>query len=337
MEKRIDLHKVERGTLRPPSEAKSLIVRVVRNCPWNRCLFCPGYKGQKFSLREVDEIKNDLIQLAKENNPEEIKTLFLQDADAIIMPVDKLMEVIRFCKQTFPFLDRITAYARSNTLLHKKVSELEQLKNAGLSRIHVGVESGCDEVLAYIQKGTTSEKQLKGCKNVKEAGLELCCYVMPGLGGRKFSEQHAIDTGKLIAAIEPDHVRFRTCFVLENTPLAIEYNEGRFIPVDEEGITKEIRVFLNELKGKNIEIISDHRINLLFELRGQLPQDYDRMIGIIDKFLSLSPNEKRLFIAGRRTGLIRNLDELTGEKRKSIEEAEKKYKPVFPVPQSMLY
>jgi len=329
---------IEQGPLRPPSEARSLLIRLVRNCPWNKCLFCPAYKGEKFSLRCEKEILAEIALLAAEPGAEAVRTVFLQDADALIMPAEPLAAVLRAVRRAFPGLERVTAYARSATLCLREVGALKVLKEAGLTRIHVGVESGSDETLAFVKKGVTAAGQLEGCARVKAAGLELCCYVMPGLGGRRLSGRHAVETGRLIAQIEPDHLRLRTCFVLEGTPLAAELAAGRFEPLGEEEIVRELRTFLSELSKTRTELISDHRINLLFELQGSLPRDHARLLAIIDRFLALGPEDKDLFIAGRRLGLIRSMDDLYKPGALDlIKQYKHQYVPANPVPRGLLF
>lgn len=327
----------ECGPIRPPSEADSLLIRVVRNCPWNRCSFCPVYKGEKFSLRTLEEILNDLDYLSSDLYALSSKSVFLQDADALITPVDSLLKIIDTIRRTFPHVRRITAYARSNTLSNRKESDLRQLHDAGLSRIHVGIESHCKQVLELVRKGTTPEKQIQGCLRARDAGLELCCYVMPGVGGKTFSERHAIETGQFIARIQPDHVRLRTCFVLEGTPLAEDFARGLFKPLDEEETVREVRLFLEQLTQTRTELISDHHINLLMELRGSLPENYGQLLGIIDRFLDLPPESRKLFIAGRRLGFIRRLDDLSwADKDIRLKEAALGYKACIPVREGVL-
>lgn len=328
---------LEQGTLRPPSEANSLLIRVVRNCPWNKCTFCPGYKGEKFSIRSLEEI---LLEIENIDSviKKSVHTIFLQDADALVIPVDSLEKIIVHIKAVFPELKRITAYARSSTLAHRTIDELVRLKNAGLSRIHVGVESGCNDVLRLIKKGVTADKQLEGCLNVKSAGLELCCYIMPGLGGKEFSEINGIETGQLIAKIQPDHIRLRTLHVLEGTPLADDYLNGRFQPLNEEETVKEIRQLISLLKNTRTQIISDHRINLLFELQGKLPDDYNKLMAVIDKFLNLEPDKKELFIIGRNKKLIKKLDDIENEEViTQLSSIKNGYKKIIPVPANVLY
>lgn len=330
--------KIETGPLRPPSEAKSVLIRVTRNCPWNKCSFCPAYKNEKFSLRKVEDIVEEIKALALDPENKDAETIFLQDADALVLTNDKLVEIIQNVKTHFPDIKRITAYSRSKTLANKGAAGLKELKQAGLTRVHVGFESGADEVLDFMQKGVTAEKQYLGCKNVKDAGLELCCYIMPGLGGKKYSQVHAKETGRLIAKINPDHVRMRTCFVLENTPLADEYNAGNFEPLSETEIVEEIKEILSHLKDTAIRIISDHRINLLFDLDGQLPEDYDKLVGIIDRFLEMSEEDKEIFIAGRRLRIIKYLDEMKNEYiYKKLKDVKHRYVKKTPVSHNILY
>lgn len=129
---------------------------MARNCPWNKCYFCPAHKGEKFSLRTEKEVLGEIGLLAEAPGAELVKTVFLQDADALIIPAEKLAVLLRAVRQAFPGLERITAYARSATLCHRDVSALKTLKEAGLTRIHVGVESGSDEVLEAIKKGVSA-------------------------------------------------------------------------------------------------------------------------------------------------------------------------------------
>lgn len=329
---------IEQGALRPPSEKDSFFLRVVRNCPWNKCKFCPAYKGEKFSLRKSDEIIEEIKQLKKDTNSQKVQNIFLQDGDALSLPVEELKKILVAIREALPLAQRITAYARSSMLINRSVEDLKKLKSLGLSRIHVGFESGSNSVLEFMHKGTTAEKQLEGCLRVKEAGMELCTYVMPGLGGKALSESHVLETAKMIKRIEPDHIRFRTCFVLENTPLAEEYLNGNFEPLSEEETVWELQAFLNQVKGISTRIISDHRINLLFELQGSLREDYETMENIVNRFLKLNEEEKSLFIAGRRLRIIKSLDEIDEQgKRAEIIRRFGEYQAKLPVSQEILF
>ena len=152
----------EQGVIRPPSEASSLLVRVTRNCPWNQCLFCASYKKEKFSRRTVEEVKKDIDSLAKEYEGYQVRTVFLQDGDTLVLKTEDVLEVLRYLKQKFPTIERITSYARAPTLKRRSVEELKQLKEAGLTRLHVGMESGSEKVLKMIKKGITEDDIVDG-------------------------------------------------------------------------------------------------------------------------------------------------------------------------------
>ncbi len=239
-----DGYHLETGPIRPPNEggAGSLLIRATRNCPWDRCIFCPFYKGQRFQIREVDDIKGDIdtvmkivdmledgsdmskvpyqtLYMIKAWNRGGKRTAFLQDSNSLIIPTDQLVEVLEYLVESFPSLERITSYARSDTIARKSVHELKRIREAGLTRLHVGLESGDEEVLELVKKGVTPEQHIEGGKKAKEAGFELSEYVMPGLGGKELSKQHAYNTAKVLNQIDPDYIRMRPLTVHPLTEL----------------------------------------------------------------------------------------------------------------------
>ena len=336
----------ELGPIRPPSEAFSLLIRVTRNCPWNRCKFCPIYKGAKFQLRSVEDVKRDIDtaktiqdrikEIAKKNgeNPREIaagvynnppndsyrnvalwmyaggKHVFLQDANTLIMKTADLVEIIRYLKKTFPEIDRITSYARSHTAARKSVDELKELHQAGLSRIHIGMESGYDPVLEFLDKGITAVDHITAGKNVVASGISLCEYVMLGAGGKKWWREHALETARSLNQINPDYIRFRTLTIQPRMPLYDDVESGEFVRSTEEEIVAEEKVLIENLDC-SVQVVSDHMINLLPEVEGKLPGDRDKMLSVIERFQSLSPDERDIYKLGRRLGLFNRLDDLT--------------------------
>ncbi len=348
MKREDDYPSVEQGPIRPPSEARSLLIRVTRNCPWNRCAFCRTYQGETFSLRPVAEIKDEIRRIA--GTAERIRTLagvngeggggaigrlferqcvydeqfrsvaswlssggesvFLQDANSLVMKTDDLEEVISFISATFPSVRRITTYARAKTAAKKTGEELKRLREAGLSRIHVGMESGYDPLLKFIGKGVTAAEQVEGGRKIREAGISLCEYVMPGLGGSRWSAEHALETARALNRINPDHIRLRTLQVVPGTELARKVLKGEFQQLDDEAILREMRLFIETLEGITSEIVSDHILNLLEELEGRLPDDRERMLGLIDLFVDLPREERLIFRLGRRMGIYRRLADL---------------------------
>jgi radical SAM superfamily enzyme YgiQ (UPF0313 family) len=316
----------EQGPIRPPSEAGSLLVRVSRNCPWNRCAFCPVYKKHKFSLRSVEEVVNDLDAM-KELYGSSVRTVFLQDANPLLTKPDDLVKIIEAVRQRFPKAHRITAYARSHTLARRSLEDLKRFYKAGLDRVHVGMESGCDAVLELICKGSTRAEQIKGGKRAKQAGFELSEYIMPGLGGKQYTDQHADDSASALVEIKPDFIRLRTTSVIPRTPLAKMEAQGKFETLSEVELVQEIRRFLVGLTGLTTRLESDHMLNLLMELKGDLPKDLDRLIAICDEFLNLPEREQHRFILARRLGWIgelsqRNEPQINQELDRIFEEVE---------------
>lgn len=331
----------EVGPIRPPSEASSLLLRVSRNCPWNRCTFCPVYKCERFSLRSLDEILGDIDGLAAAaervrqaagggnevtvvgsalvrelvfTDPTALpvavflaaggRSAFLQDADSLVLPPGQLVRVLAHLRAAFPSLQRITTYARARTLVRRSVDELRALREAGLNRIHVGLESGDDEVLRIVDKGVTAEQQIEAGKRVNAAGMELSLYVMPGLGGRKLSAQHARETARVLCEIDPAFVRLRSLAVAPGTPLAEARERGEFEPLDDLEMVVEIRALVAGLEGIHSRLVSDHVLNLLGELDGKLPDDRPALLAQLDTFLALDAEQQQLFTIGRRLGLL---------------------------------
>jgi radical SAM superfamily enzyme len=193
------------------------------------------------------------------------------------------------------------------------VDDLRRIREAGLVRIHVGLESGCDEVLRFIRKGATAADHVKGGKRIVEAGISLCEYVMPGLGGRQWSREHAVETARVLNEINPDHIRLRTLSVRRGTALHDTMAEGGFDPIGDEDILKEIKLFIESLDGIRSRIVSDHILNLLEELEGKLPEEKERLLGLIDRYFALSETDRLVFRLGRRRGIYRALDDLSDQ------------------------
>ncbi|MFC2171688.1 radical SAM protein [Acidobacteriota bacterium] len=299
----------EVGPIRPPSEADSLLIRVTRNCNWNRCAFCPVYKGAEFELRELEDIKAD-VRTAAQIHGDIFKSAFLQDADSLIMGASEIAEIIRLIKSCFPSITRLTTYGRSSTIAKLTLDDLRLLKDAGLTRIHIGLESGSIAVLRLVKKGANPKVHIKAGKLVKEAGLSLSEYVMPGLGGKALWEEHAVETAKVLNAIDPDFIRIRSLFIPPGIPLSDLKREGKFEPLEDDRIVDEQKLFVETLDGIASRIVSDHSLNLLMELNGRMPDDKPRLLSIIERYQSLPDRERLLFRLGRRVGILVKLDHL---------------------------
>ncbi|MCF8052328.1 MAG: radical SAM protein [Desulfobacterales bacterium] len=344
----------EQGPIRPPSEARSLLIRVTRNCPWNRCAFCPVYKGSRFSLRSVEHVVRDIdavhryveklrreggdLPMAKVRHlapdPSEaggdmaafqaavhwslgsMDSVFLQDANSLIMPPKDLIRVLDHLKKRFPWVRRVTSYARSHTVARISDDYLSEMASAGLNRIHIGLESGSDRVLKKIKKGVDKATQIKAGQKIKTAGMELSEYVMPGLGGRSLSEEHAAETADALNQIDPDFIRLRTLAVPNGSPLAEQIAAGEFEKMTDVETAAEIRRFIQALEGITSRIVSDHILNLFEEVEGRLPEDKPRMLDALDRFLALDAEEQMLYQVGRRLGLFSRIDDLSLDNRR---------------------
>ncbi len=337
----------EQGPIRPPSEANSLLVRLTRNCPWNRCLFCPVYKVAQFSKRSPAEIKSDIdamaaaaseikelsfsagcggqvnrqvVALVQSGHPhlfslaywlyQGAKRVFLQDADSLLLPVDQVEEVLLYLKEKFPTIKRVTTYARSRTLLRRSTEDLSRLKQAGLTRIHCGLESGSDRVLKYMEKGVSGEQHIEAGLKVKAANLSLSEYVMPGLGGETYWREHAVETAYVLNRINPDFIRLRTLAVPAGCPLYEKVTAGEFKVLSDDALVVELKLLIENLEGITSELYSDHVLNLFEDLAGRLPDDKQTMLNMLNRYLDLPQKERNLYRLGRRTGYFRSLKDL---------------------------
>jgi hypothetical protein len=350
----------ETGPIRPPSEAYSLLIRATRNCSWNRCEFCHTYKGQKFELRPVEDVIKDIERAKKisdgikefafsSGNGGKARDMaayiynqvsanecvrqvalwqyaggssaFLQDANSIIMRTPDLVQVVSTLKETFPEINRITSYCRSKTAAKKTLEELKQVHEAGLTRIHMGMESGCDAVLQLTSKGMTAEDHIKGGKNVKEAGIELSEYYMPGLGGRKLWQQHSAESASVLNAVNPDFIRLRTLMMSETLDMWARVESGEFEMMGEDEVVREIGDFIGRLDFSG-ELKSDHILNLLPELEGKFPESKQACLDTVDRYLSMPLKERLNFRLGRRAGVYERLNNLyDADKYQKVDEA----------------
>ena len=292
----------EVGPIRPPSEANSLLIRVSRNCPWNKCEFCPIYKRFPFEKRPVVDILKD-IDAAFETHGDVFRTAFLQDANSLLLKTPDLLKVIVHLKQRFPSIDRVTSYARARTLARKTVDELKQLQKAGLSRLHIGLETGYDALLTYMKKGMTADMAVEAGLRIKKSGISLCFYVIIGLGGQLRLEnkdtwrEHAVETAKVLNRVDPDYIRVRTLTVREGSPLYEKQQEGEFKRACDADLVKEELLMIEHLDVTS-QFVSDHSTNILMDISGRFPEDKEKLITIAQRYLELSEKEQMNFRLG---------------------------------------
>ncbi len=267
---------------RPPSEANSLLLRVTRGCPWNRCTFCSMYKGMKFEIRELEEILED-IEAARELYGDRVRTIFIGDSNSLVTKTEMLVKVLNTLFSSFPHAERVTSYARAKTIAKKPLEDLIKIRQAGLTRLHVGLETGDQDLLKEIGKGATPEEMVEAGKKAKEAGFEYSLYVLLGIGGEEKWEQHARGTANVLNQIDPHFIRVRTFVPQPNSPIYETMAGGRFQLASPETILNETKLLLEELQVTS-QFLSDHISNLL-PLHGKLPEDKERMVQMIEAAL----------------------------------------------------
>ena len=339
----------EQGPIRPPSEANSLLIRITRNCPWNQCTFCSLYKETTFKMRPVEHVlrdidiisfytdiieaarntgkalsQNEVMNLSPNGEKPDLaalhaasnfvangmKSIFFQDGNSLIMKPDNIIQILLHLKKAFPSVERITSYARSQTIAKISDDHLRQMADAGLNRIHIGMESGSDTVLTMVKKGADKATHILAGQKVKKANIQLSEYVMPGLGGKLLSTENALQTADALNQINPDFIRLRTLAMASGAPLSEQYHKGLFDKLGEVDTARELLTWLENLEGITSTIRSDHVLNLFSEVDGKLPEDKEKMMQPIQDFLELAPYEQMLFCIGRRTHRIANLSGL---------------------------
>lgn len=260
---------------RPPNEGmeKSILLQFTKGCPWDKCTFCPlnkFYRDIRFEIRRVEEIKRDIRNyrelLEKSKELDKPKTVFIGDSDSLIMKTSQLVELLRYLYQQIPNIERVTTYARTATLVRKPLEELKEIREAGLNRLHRGLETGYDILLKLVNKGVTAEDAINGGLKAKEAGYELSEYVILGLGGKKMTEPHAELTAEVLNKIKPDFIRFRTLIPQRKTVLYYDYlvgkyrNEGWFRLLTTYETLREAKNMIERL-NIDVTLLFDHHSN----------------------------------------------------------------------------
>jgi radical SAM superfamily enzyme YgiQ (UPF0313 family) len=267
---------------RPPSEANSLLLRVTRGCPWNRCAFCPMYKHIKFEKRPVQEVRRD-IDTAKAFTGGNVETAFIADSDSLVIKTEEMCQILGHLYRTFPSLTRVTSYARTLTLKRKPLEGLRKMKSAGLTRLHIGLETGSADLLDRIKKGAGPRTMIRGCMKAKEAGFEVSLYVLLGIGGELNWQEHAVETAKVLNQIDPDFIRVRTLVPVPGTPVFNWWGDGSFQMPSPETILREQKSLIEGLSVTS-EYLSDHISNYA-PINGHLPGEKTRMLSMIDTAL----------------------------------------------------
>ncbi len=350
----------EVGPIRPPSEASSLLLQVTRGCTWNKCRFCTVYRGGRFSIIQPDEIKRNIDNMAYFRDilmdcagPEGIvdkgrlykyletfnsnelqsfymiynwlssggKSVFLQDGNSVALKPEKLADVLVYLREKFPHIERVTSYARGETLSHWSEEQWRLLRQSGLNRVHTGFESGSDNVLRLINKGLTQEQEIDGGRKVKAAGMELSVYFMPGIGGEEFRNENASETAYVVNQINPDFVRLRSFVLKLDSEMYDLKQKGEFTELADIEKLEEIRELIAGIDRPDVTVVSDHIVNLVGSLNHPISRK-DEMLAKVDEILQLPQLEQRVYQLARRTGIVEEYAHMADIPKMRIEQYE---------------
>jgi radical SAM superfamily enzyme YgiQ (UPF0313 family) len=274
-----DMH-YEGNCIRPPSEAYSILLQVTLGCSHNKCTFCGAYKDKRFAIKHNNIILSDILFASKYMRRQ--NRVFLMDGDALIIPQKRLMWILDRIREHMPWVKRVGAYANHKSIRMKTPEELVELKKNGLGILYLGVETGDDEILKNVRKGTTAENMVKMGRKVRDAGIKLSVTVLLGIAGRECSMRHARLTGEVLSAIDPNYVGALTVMFRKNTPLYEDYCTGKFELLSEKEILPELREMLAHTHLSRGLFFSNHASNYL-PIRARLPRGKQEAIDLIDR------------------------------------------------------
>jgi radical SAM superfamily enzyme YgiQ (UPF0313 family) len=268
---------------RPPSEAYSAILQATIGCSWNKCAFCEMYTSKKFKVRPFDEIRAHIDALSKVYQG--VRKVFIADGNAFALSTSRLVPILHEINLKFERLQRISSYALPKDIISKTDDELKELQSLGLKLLYIGIETGDEELLNLINKGETPESTVQGIVKAQKAGIDTSVMIINGLGGRLYSQQHAINSAKVVNQINP---RFLSTLTL-SMPYGIEHYKsrfnGNFEPLSLKELLEELRLFFTYLEVNDVIFRSDHVSNNLV-LKGVFPKDKNQFIEIIDGLIA---------------------------------------------------
>lgn len=270
---------------RPPSEASSLIIQVTEGCSHNKCRFCYMYKCKQFRLKSDEEIKEHIKYLKTyDQNPERI---FLADGNVLCLKTEKLIGLLDYIKNEFPSVQRISSYSGPLDLIRKTDDELMLIHKAGLNMLYMGVESGSDTVLSMMQKGVTQQQMIEAGQKAVRAGFKFSCMIISGLGGVELLEEHAMESAKVISAINPHYFSLLRLVAEEESELAEDIRQGKFIPLTPIQIIDESILMLENMDLTDCIFRANHVSNYINQA-GTLNKDRDILVARLKKFRNSS-------------------------------------------------
>jgi radical SAM superfamily enzyme YgiQ (UPF0313 family) len=271
---------------RPPSEAESTIFQVTLGCSFNKCSFCNMYRTKEYVERPWEEIKSE-IDMAAKFYPD-TRRIFLADGDALNLPKDRMIKILKYLWANFPRLERISCYAMPKNILQKKDDELREIRAAGLHMMYVGIESGNDIVLKKVTKGATYKTILQACQKIKHHGYILSCMVILGLGGKTYTKDHIADTARILSETSPDYVGALTLHLEEGIYEEFMNKFGEpFVQLDDLDILDELERLVSDFKPPTRHVIfrANHASNV-YSIAGTIPEDRDKLLALIKRLKS---------------------------------------------------
>ncbi len=270
---------------RPPSEAESLILQSTVGCSQNGCAFCSMYKEKRFHIRPVAAVCADVDEIASGPWARAFSRVFLADGDALMRKTEEQLAIFAHIYARLPATERITCYASPASIAAKTDAELRSLAQGGLNMVYMGLESGSDAVLARMNKGATAAEIIRAGQRVRAAGMRLSVTAIIGLGGASGSEEHAIETGRALSAMQPEYIGLLTLMLEGEEPLYADYRAGRFTLPDQQGLLRELRTLIAHTDSEGSVLRANHASNYL-NLRGTLNADRPRLIAQLDAALA---------------------------------------------------
>ena len=269
--------KYEGDIIRPPSEANSLLLQVTVGCSHNKCIFCPAYKEKKFRIKSYDEILEDICEASRWRTVEKV---FLCDGDALIIPQERLSQILDLIRTHIKSVKRVGTYANAKSILRKTIDELVELRELGLWIVYLGIETGNDELLRKIRKGVTAAQMIQAGRRIKEAGIGLSATVILGLGGIEQSIEHANDTARILTDIDPDYASALTLMLMPGTPLYSECESGNFTLPDKFDLLRELASIIEKSDFSGCYFTSNHASNYL-PIKAKLPSEKEKTVTTI--------------------------------------------------------
>jgi radical SAM superfamily enzyme YgiQ (UPF0313 family) len=273
----------EGNIIRPPSEANSIILQVSVGCSHNKCTFCGAYKGVHFHIKDAATINDDIAFAARYYKNQ--NRVFLADGDALIIPTARLIKIFSSIREQLPWVNRISLYGNTKSILRKTRNELKRLKELGLNRVYMGLESGHEPTLEKIRKGVSTEQMIAAAEMVRETGLFLSVTVLLGIAGWSQSADHARETGLVLSRMKPHQIATLTLMLLKNTPLYEDARSGSFQLPDQRMLLKELKILVESINLERVQFQTNHASNYL-PISGRLPRDSKKILKIIEDGLN---------------------------------------------------